>query len=282
MTEPGDRQQNQERGERLALLTQLEGWLETPMQVLGFVWLGLLILELTRGLSPVLTVASTAIWVAFILDFALRLSLAPAKSAYLKRNWLAVLSLLVPALRVLRVARAVRLVGAARATRGIRLVRVVGSVNRSMGALRRSMRRRGLGYVLVLTMLVTIAGAAAMLAFEREAPGDAWLGDYGTALWWTAMIMTTMGSEYWPRTPEGRVLCVLLALYAFAIFGYVTASLATYFVGRDAEAEDASIAGVAAIERLRAELANLSAEVRALRSPPPAEGGPGPRSALPV
>ena len=280
MTEPGDLK-TQERGERLALLTQLEDRLETPMQVLGFVWLALLIFELTRGLSPVLTAVSTGIWVAFILDFILRLSLAPDKGAYLKRNWLAVLSLLVPALRVLRVARAVRLVGAARATRGIRLVRVVGSLNRSMGALRRSMSRRGLGYVVVLTMLVTIAGAAAMLAFEREAPGDAWLGDYGTALWWTAMIMTTMASEYWPHTPEGRVLCVLLALYAFAIFGYVTASLATYFVGRDAEAEDASIAGVAAIERLRSELANLSAEVRALRSPSPTDGGPEPGSALP-
>ena len=281
MTESQEERGTQDRGERLAVLTQLEEWLETPMQILGFVWLALLIVELTEGLSPVLAAASTAIWISFILDFLLRLSLAPAKGAYLKRNWLAVLSLLVPALRVLRAARAVRLLGAARATRGIRLVRIVGSVNRSMGALRRSMSRRRLGYVVVLTILVTIAGAAAMLAFERDSPGGGWLSDYGTALWWTAMIMTTMGSEYWPRTPEGRVLCVLLALYAFAIFGYVTASLATYFVGRDAEAEDAPIAGAAALEGLRAELANLSAEVRALRSALPVDGGHGRSPALP-
>ncbi len=44
-----------------------------------------------------------------------------------------------------------------------------------------------------------------------------------------------MGSDYWPRTPEGRILCLLLALYAFAVFGYVTATLASYFIGRDAE-----------------------------------------------
>jgi voltage-gated potassium channel len=29
---------------------------------------------------------------------------------------------------------------------------------------------------------------------------------------------------------------VLLALYAFAVFGYVTALLASYFIGRDAAA----------------------------------------------
>jgi hypothetical protein len=46
------------------------------------------------------------------------------------------------------------------------------------------------------------------------------------------------GSEYWPKTGDGRVLCLALAMYGFAIFGYVTAALATYFIGRDrAEAQ---------------------------------------------
>ena len=49
------------------------------------------------------------------------------------------------------------------------------------------------------------------------------------------MIMTTMGSAYWPQTDAGRVLCVLLSLYAFGVFGYVTALLASFFVGRDVE-----------------------------------------------
>ena len=66
------------------------------------------------------------------------------------------------------------------------------------------------------------------------------------------MVMTTMGSQYWPETVEGRVLCVFLALYAFAVFGYVTATLATFFVGRDAENEDAEPAGARQIAALRA------------------------------
>lgn len=33
------------------------------------------------------------------------------------------------------------------------------------------------------------------------------------------MLLTTMGSEYWPQTAEGRILCLLLSVYAFAVFG---------------------------------------------------------------
>ena len=66
--------------------------------------------------------------------------------------------------------------------------------------------------LVALTALVTVAGAAGMYALEDELPGDGGLAGYATALWWTAMVMTTPGSEYWPKTAEGRVLCFLLAL----------------------------------------------------------------------
>ena len=111
-------------------------------------------------------------------------------------------------------ASAVRSLRLARAGRGLRLIRVFSSVNRGMRALGASLSRRGFGYVIALTAVVTFAGAAGMFAFENEMPGAP--RSYGAALWWTAMIMTTMGSEYWPQTVEGRVLCVFLALYAFA------------------------------------------------------------------
>ena len=105
-----------------------------------------------------------------------------------------------------------------------------------MRAIAVGFRRRGVGYVAVLTALVAITGAAGMYRFELDVPGGPGFADYGTALWWTAMLLTTMGSDYWPRTPEGRLLCLLLAVYAFAVFGYVTAAIAAYFVGKDRDA----------------------------------------------
>jgi voltage-gated potassium channel len=116
-------------------------------------------------------------------------------------------------------------------------------------------------------VLVIFSGAAGMYAFENGTPGG--LNSYGEALWWTAMVMTTMGSQYWPQTLEGRVLCVFLALYAFAVFGYVTATLATFFIGRDAENNEAELAGAKELAALRKELSALREEIRALSRRPP-------------
>ena len=111
--------------------------------------------------------------------------------------------------------------------------------------------------------LVALSGAAGMYALENEHPDGRGFESYGEALWWTAMVMTTMGSDYFPQTTEGRALCFLLAVYAFAVFGYVTATLATFFVGRDAANEEAEVAGAAQVESLRAEVAALHEELRA-------------------
>lgn len=253
--------------ERWRLLLRLDRWLETPMVLLGFLWLVLLVVELTRGLGARLELLSGAIWAVFVFDFLLRLVLAPRRLVYLRRNWLTVVALFLPALRIFRVFRVVRLFRVARAARGLRLVKVVASLNRGMRALGRSMGRRGLGYVVVLTGLVTLVGAAGMHAFERDLAGGAGLNDYWSALWWTAMVMTTMGSEYWPRTAEGRILAFLLSLYALTVFGYITAALASFFVGRDAESQQGEVAGAESIESLRSEIAALRRDVQRLTGP---------------
>jgi len=245
--------------ERWEILQQLEDWLDGPMLVLGFVWLVLLAIELIWGLTPLFEVVATAIWIIFILNFILEFTLAPGKLTYLRSNWLTVISLVLPALRVLRIARVLRLL---RATRGLRLVRIISSLNRGMRTLRASLGRRGFGYIVVLTLVVVLVGAAGMYAFESDTPDG--LNDYGTALWWTAMLITTLGSEYWPQTPEGRVLCFILALYAFAVFGYLTAAIATFFIGRDAENEEAELAGDQSIKALHAEIAAMRADIRIL------------------
>lgn len=252
--------------ERLELLARVEAWLETPMVVLGFVWLALLVAEFVWGTSALFEGIGTIIWITFILDFALKLTLAPHKLRYLRHNLLTVVALFIPALRIFRIARAVRILRLARTARSLRLVRVVTSLNRGMRALSATMGRRGFGYIALLTMIVTFAGAAGMYAFERDAAAGG-LESYSTALWWTAMIMLTLGSEYWPQTAEGRVLCILLSLFAFGIFGYVTAALASFFIGRDAEEEGTELAGAREVRLLREEITLLREALQARSAP---------------
>lgn len=251
--------------ERQSILQQLDEWLETPLLILSFVWLALLVFELTSGLTPLLENIGTVIWILFGIDFAIRFWVAPHKIAYLKSNWITVIALFLPALRVLRIARLARILRASRAVRGLRLVRLFTSLNRGLRALRQGMGRRGFGYVLAATVIVTLAGAAGMVAFESEAGSG--LSSYSAGLWWTAMLMTTLGSEHWPQTAEGRVLCFLLSVYAFTIFGYVTATLAAFFLGRDAENADGEIVGQESIAALRDEIRALREELQEARNP---------------
>lgn len=243
--------------ERYKLAARIGHALSTPMTILGFIWLILLVIDFTSGLSPALKVTSYVIWGVFIVQFVLEFWITPKKLACLKRNWITAIALLSPAFRVLTAFRALR---ALRALRGLRLVRVIGSANRGMRALASVMGRRGFGYVASLSMIVTVAGAAGIYAFEHGVQGST-IASFSSALWWTAMILTTMGSDYFPKTADGRLLCFLLALYGFAVFGYVTATIASFFVARDADTSEGEVAGARQLQRMEREIESLHAKL---------------------
>jgi voltage-gated potassium channel len=56
---------------------------------------------------------------------------------------------------------------------------------------------------------------------------------------------------------------MLLAIYGLAMFGYITATFASFFVGRDAEEQSGPLAGSADIEQLLNEVRALRAEMAA-------------------
>ena len=245
------------------VLATFEDWLRVPMLLLSAAWLAIVLIELATGASALLETLGVAIWIIFLLEFALRFSLAEEKAAFLRTNWLTVLALIVPALRVFRAFAVLR---AARALRGLRLVRIVGTANRSMNALRASLRRRRVGYVLLLTFMITLLGAGGMLSFEPASEVRGGFESYPDALWWTGMLVMSIGSDFWPVTLEGRILSALLSLYGLAVFGYVTATFASFFVGRDAEAPSGPVAGAGDLAALRSEIVALHREL-ALRGP---------------
>lgn len=174
-------EKKQLKRERWKLLVRIEDLMEGPMVLLGFAWLVLLVIELTRGLNEALEKISLVIWGIFILDFLIKFTLAPRKSTFLKKHILTMISLLIPALRVVRIMRVLRVL------RSVRLVKVLSSINRSMRSLAATMNRRAFGYVALLTVVVIFAGTAGMYAFEREAGLDT----FGEALWFTSMIVIT-------------------------------------------------------------------------------------------
>ena len=243
---------------RWRLLRDLDEWLAVPMALLSLAWLLIVVWELVSGSTELLSTVGTVIWIVFIAEFLIRLTLAPAKGPFLKSNWLTILALAVPALRLFR---ALTFLRAARALRGIRLVRIVGTANRSMRALQATLARRGFVYVAGLTLLVIFLGAAGMLNFDNAREVDGGFTDYGHALWWTAMLVASLGTDFWPASTEGRLLTIFLTVYGLAVFGYITATLASFFVGRDAQENSGPVAGSAEVKRVLKEIQALRLEL---------------------
>lgn len=218
-----------ERKERFGLLHQIDDIFQLPMVVLGFVWIVLVILELIQKDNPFLRRLSTTIWVIFIVDFLIKFTIAPGKVKFLKKNVLTIISLIVPAFRVFKLFRILSIL---KLTRGLVLVKVFASMNQAMKVLKVTLKKRAWGFVFMLTLIVWIIGATGMYVFEKHVNDG--LNHYSEAIWWTAMLITTMGTEHWPVSPEGKFLCLILAIYGFTVFGYVTATFATFFIDEDA------------------------------------------------
>lgn len=239
------------------MLLKAEQKTETPLIVLGFIWLVLVVIDLLNRTTRFFEILSAVIWMIFIIDFLIKFFISPAKSKYLRDNIITLISLIIPAFRLFRVFRILRLF---RFTRGLRLFKIIGSINRGMNALASTMGRRKFGYVLLLTLFVIFVGSAGMFAFEKDT--NEGFSTYGNAIWWTGMIITSLGSEYWPKTIEGRILGFIISLYGFTVFGYFTAVLASFFIGRDADNQDGPVAGTKEINELKEEIRKLSETIK--------------------
>lgn len=226
---------------------------------LAFVFLGLLVVELAVPLSDAWTtrveLAGYVIWAIFVVEFAIRLALAPDWLRFLRANWLSAIAVLLPAFRVFRAARALRV------ARGLRVARLVTTTGRGMKALRRVMGAGGAGYVLGFSVLVVVLAGIGVTSLERDQPG-ARITTFSEGLWWAATTVTTLGSATYPVSPEARVLGLLVMVYGLAVSGYVTAVLAVFLLGlREEERAPNDIA------LLRSEIAALREEIRAARLP---------------
>ena len=231
--------------------------LARPMLFLSFAWFLVIITELVNGITPFLLILGTVLWALFVLYFNLRLVIVPNRAIFLKQNWLFVLAVLVPILRFIPFLQTFPLARALTATFGMQVIWMFASADQGLRSLRRTIGRKGAAYALTFTVVVILAGAAGMLHFENDAPDPLGIHSYPKALWWAAMQITNIGSGYRPVTAGGEVLCLAISIFAVAVFGYLTAVCAAFFIGRDAEDPKSEIPNQTSIHQLSVEVALL-------------------------
>jgi voltage-gated potassium channel len=137
-----------------------------------------------------------------------------------------------------------------------------------MRIVQRVARGRQLAYAAGLTVLASLLAAVGVLFFDRGVEG-ATIRSFGDALWWSSAMVTTINNEKYAVSPEARVIAILLRVFAVSIFGLVTAAVASYFVGRDAEVRGGVGGGLVGLEQglsdLHREHALLRADLAAMR-----------------
>jgi voltage-gated potassium channel len=223
--------------------------------VAAYAW-GVLHPDLPGWLLDTLRVVTVVTWPVFLADFVLRLALAEDRWGFVRHNWVDGVAVLLPLLRPLRI---------------LSLIRVARVLDRRLTT---SLHGRVAAYVTLTASLVVFMASLAALDAERDAP-DATITTFGDALWWAFTTITTVGyGDRYPVTGQGRLVAVLLMVAGIALLGTVTAAVASWFVGRVADAarsEDEAArarddaADTAADEAMRAEVRALTEEVRRLR-----------------
>jgi voltage-gated potassium channel len=198
--------------------------------------------HLARSVHDTCQLVDSLVWIVFIVDYVVRLILTPDPWSYFWRHLLDLAVLALPFLRPLRL---------------LRLVVLLEVLNRRAAD---SLHGKIVVYVSGATVLLVFCASLAVLNAERGQHG-ANIQNFPDAVWWSATTISTVGyGDHFPVTDGGRLVAVLLMVGGVALLGTVTASLASWLIGRVNVAEQTARAAT------QADIAAIITEVRELKA----------------
>jgi len=235
-------------GERLARWERAVEW---PLMIAACLFLGAYALQILAHPEGVLEAVANAIlwltWAVFLVDYAVRLTMAEHRWRWFWRHLLDLAIVVLPMLRPLRL---------------MRFLTVIALIQRGAGS---KLRGKVVIYTVGATALTILVAALAVLDAEEGAGGP--IENFGDAVWWAFVTVTTVGyGDFVPVTETGRLVAVGLMIGGIALIGVVTATLASWIVERvSLESDKAAAASEAQVEALRTEVAELKEMIRDLR-----------------
>jgi voltage-gated potassium channel len=223
-------------------------WTDLPLTILAIGSLPVLALELVRSDlirldRDFLDLMNVVVLVAFALDYFVELALAQQRSSYVRHEWTSALIVVTQALAlipglaafgILRVARAGRLLRFL--VFGLRLFAVGGVMRREGRAL---LRKHAASLALGLAGFTWITSAV-LFTFAEDVGRRGRIDSFFDALWWSFTTMTTVGSEVFPVTAEGRIVGAFTTVVGLTAFSVVTAKAAEFLVRGDRETNPSS------------------------------------------
>ncbi len=193
--------------------------------------------------SPVLTYFTDwFIWLCFIAETSILLSLVDDKASYLRNNWMNVLIIIagIPIIWGVEVFYVGIL-------RSLRLLIMVGIFLRVSTDIRMILSRNNLGMTLFVSFLIIVFSGFLISGIDPAftSPLD--------GIWWAWVTVTTVGyGDLVPSTTAGRLFGAFLILMGIGLFSMLTASFSVFFIAQDEKEmlakEDENINRIAQIE----------------------------------
>lgn len=193
-----------------------ERYTTLPFIFLSFIFLlgfSVLILDdevFTQGLDKFILVVLLIIWVAFIVDYFVRLVLSTNKRIFFKKNVIDLISMAIPFFRPFL------------------LLMYLSRLRWFRGRQGSSVRARLIAYAGSFALMYIYVLSLAVYAAERNAAGASIL-NYGDSVWWAIETITTVGyGDMIPVTIPGRIYASMLMLGGVVIVGATTATVVSY------------------------------------------------------
>lgn len=193
-----------------------EKYTTLPFIFLSFIFLlgySVLILNdevFTQGIDKYILLTLGVIWIMFIIDYFVRLTLSTNKRIFFKRNVIDLISMAIPF------------------TRPFLLLMYLSRLRWFRGRQGSSVRARLIAYAASFALMYIYVLSLAVYAAERNADGATIL-NYGDSVWWAIETITTVGyGDMIPVTIAGRVYASLLMLGGVVIVGATTATVISY------------------------------------------------------
>ncbi len=188
-------------------LGEYEASTREPLDLLALATLWLVVVppgDFGHNVTYIVLAFRVALSAVYGTDIAIRSALAPRHVHYALSHPLALISVVIPPVRVIF---------------SLRLVR--------------SMFRRGhLGRFLMAAAVLVLNGAVIVYLFERHASGSN-IHTLGDALWWSFVTVTTVGyGDFYPVTTWGRITACFIMGTGLLTLAVVTAQVASSFVAQ--------------------------------------------------
>lgn len=188
----------------------------TGLAVLGLGYLAIysiqVINESNQELVQKLEFAGNVIWAIFVVDLAVRLFESKSLKLFFRKNYIEILAVTLPFLRVLRMLRVLL------AIRGLKIF----VVDRA--------KATGL-YVALLAPLSWFTGAIVVLDVESRDPNSS-INSIGEALWWSLTTITTVGyGDLYPVTLSGKIVAAVLMITGISLFSAGAAMFSSWILG---------------------------------------------------